>query len=113
MQHLDDRYHLRIQFQAKQCQVSPEQRLHIQQGLEPLGVAVQDFTQTDLALTLIYHPHSDAYHVDARLQLPGQTLTIVERDGSVDQALERCVHDLIQKVEAAREHLNSTTGSTA
>ena len=105
MQYFDDRYHLHVQFDTRQCQVPPDV-VRIQQRLEPLGEAVKDLPEADLALTLIYHPRSDAYHADAKLKLPGETLATVERDAHLDLAIERCIGNLVARVGAYKEHPN-------
>src|SRR5437773_1641753 len=101
-----DRYHLQVEFDLKECQVSPEDLTRMHNDLAPLGEAVEDFPNSQLWITLIRHPRpgASAYHVEAKLKLPGQTLFSGDWDESLDVAFQRCVRKLIRKVGAYREH---------
>jgi len=104
MQYTDDRHHLRVDIQTKQCEVPPDERARLQRELEPLAEAVADFASADLYLEFIHHPRSGQYHVEARLKLPGRTLQTGERDAYLDSAFGRCVRKLVNRVNAYKAH---------
>jgi hypothetical protein len=94
------RDHLHIHFDARQCHFAATDQAWLQQELQPVVEAVKDLASAELWLTLIYHPRSDAYHIDAKLQVPGRTFSCGEREAHLDLALQHCVHKLIQQMEA-------------
>jgi len=100
MQYTVERYHLRVQFETKQCTVPPDEMTRMQRHLEPLGEALGDFAASDLRLTVVHHPDSGTYHVEGRLKLPGRTLTAAERDAYLDSAFQRCVRGLERELQA-------------
>jgi hypothetical protein len=104
MPYTDDRYHLRVHFEAKECTIPADERARMQTLLAPLGAAVQDFPTADLGVKVIYHPRSRIYHVEARLHLPGQSLFAGDRDAYLDSAFQRCVRKLTLQAKAYREH---------
>src|SRR5947209_7898028 len=113
MHYSEDRYHLQVQFDTKQCQVPADELTRMQQGLQPLGEVVHDFPNSDLWITLIHHERSALYHVEAKLKLPGQTLFTGDRDAYLDSAFQRCVRKLVRKVEAYKEHPDKKAIETA
>ena len=48
MHYSDDRYRLRVQIDAKQCEIAKDELARMEGMLTPLGEAVQDFTGSDL-----------------------------------------------------------------
>ncbi len=104
MQYSDDRFHLRVTFDAKQCEIPRDELVRMQNSLAPLGEEVHDFPASDLAIRIIHHPRSNVYHVESRLRLPGQTLFTGDQDTYLDSAFQRCVRKLIQKVRTYKEH---------
>jgi hypothetical protein len=106
MRYIDDRYHLRVEIQSKQCHVPDDQLERMQRGLEPVGEAVQDFEESELTLDVVHHPRSGDYHVTARLRVPGRSLFTGERDPYLDSAFQRCARKLIERVADHRRHPN-------
>jgi hypothetical protein len=102
MQYSDDRYRLRVEIQSKECRIPEDELTRMQGSLQPLGEAVQDFPGAELTLSVICHPRSQAYHVEARLKLPGKTLFSSDEDAYLDTAFQRCLRKLIHGVEAYR-----------
>src|SRR5689334_17362869 len=103
MQFSDDCYHLHVQLDCKQCAIPPDEQARMQQALERLGQAVMDYAASNLALNVIYHPHSKAYHLEAKLKLPHITLFTSDWDAYLDSAYQRCVSKLINKVAMNQE----------
>src|SRR5262249_2830932 len=104
MQYSDDRYRLRVAFQPKGCSVPQDELTRMQRSLDGLGEAVRDFSGSELTINLIHHPRSAAYHVEARLRLPGRTLFSGDEDAYLDSAFQRCLRKLVQHVEGYKEN---------
>src|SRR5436190_21051882 len=104
MQYSDDRHHLRIAIDTRACDIPADERTRMQTLLAPLGEAVQDFPASELGIKVIYHPHSQLYHVEFDLHLPGQTLFTGEEDSYLDTAFQRGLRKLLRKAEAYKEH---------
>jgi ribosome-associated translation inhibitor RaiA len=104
MQYSDDRHHLNVQIESKQHQLSPQERVELENALIPLAAEVQNFPSADLAVHLIHHPHSDTFHVQFRFHLPGQTLFASDQDKVAQLAFEHCVRNLLDEVEAYKKH---------
>src|SRR5262249_58068040 len=85
----------------------------MQQALELLGQAVMDYPATNLAINIIYHPRSKAYHLEAKLKLPHITLFTSDWDAYMDSAYQRCVSKLINKVAVNQEKPNGRLDETA
>lgn len=96
--------HLRIEIQAKGCDIPPDERARLQTSLAELADAVRDFPNPALWINIIYHSHSEVYHVEFKLKLPGRTIFTDEKDSYLDTALQRCVRKVIGKTEAYKEH---------
>jgi hypothetical protein len=113
MRYSDDRYHLRIEFETKQCEIPREELVRMQQLIAPVGEEVRDFPASELALRIIHHRRSDQYHVESRLRLPGRTLFTGDQDVYLDSAFQRCMGKLVQKVQAYKEHPNARAEAVA
>jgi hypothetical protein len=103
MYYSDDRYGLRVEFQAKDCQLPADELIRMQQSLAPLGEAVGRFGRSELLVRVLHHPHADQYHIEARLRLPAESLFTGDWDPYLDSAYQRCVRKLIQKVHGYRD----------
>src|SRR5437773_1660477 len=103
MQYSDDRHHLRVTVSTLDCDIPPDERARLQTLLTPLEEAVSDFPGSDLAIKVIFHPHSRAYHVEFKLQVPGQTLFGGEEDSYLDSALARGLRKLLRKLEVSKD----------
>jgi hypothetical protein len=113
MQYSDDRYRLRVEIQAKGCSIPQDELARMQQSLQPLGEAVEDFPNSELTINVICHPRSQAHHIEARLKVPGKTLFSSDEDAYLDSAFQRCLHQLIQRVGTHRENPNSAAAEQA
>jgi hypothetical protein len=98
MNYVDENTHLRVEVQAQDCHIPPDELTRMQASLSALGEAVQDFPQSELLVKINHHPRQE-YHVDARLKVPGQTFFSVDRDLYLDTAFHRCVRKLTHKAE--------------
>ncbi len=103
MNYSDDRFHLRVTFRTRHCEVPRDEFHRMQRSLDDLGAAVRDFPDAALTITLIYHPRSATYHAEFRLRLPGRTLATGEADPYLDSAFQRGLRKLLHRVEAYRE----------
>jgi len=104
MHYADDRYHLRVEFHAKGCNIPADELTRMQRGLDAVGEVVQDFPSSELSLDVIHHPRSGVYHVEATLKVPGKTLLSGDHDAYLDSAFQRCVRKLVQKATAYRDN---------
>jgi hypothetical protein len=81
MQYTAEEYHLQIEIDAKEYELTPEERAHIKPDVDRIGEAVRHFAMSQLWLTSVYHPRSNRFHAQAKLKLPGETIiTIAARD---------------------------------
>jgi ribosome-associated translation inhibitor RaiA len=101
-----DRYHLQLEIETKECDIPDDQRARIQDDIDQVGEAVQDFPTSELKLLAVRHPRSDRFHVEARLKLPGKTLFTGQWDPHLDAALTGCLQKLVHKVRDYRTHPN-------
>jgi hypothetical protein len=104
MQYADDRYHLHVEFGAKECSIPQDEMARMQASLEPLGEAVRDFPRSDLWFNVVFHPNSRIYHVEAKLKVPGRTFFSGATDPYLDSAYQRCVRELVQRVADYKTH---------
>jgi hypothetical protein len=102
MQYTDERYHLEVEIAAKECTIPPDELARMQRLLERLGEAVEEFSSSQLSMTVIHHPRSSGFHVAARLTLPTGSVSAEDRDVYLDSAFQRCVAKLTQRVHDTR-----------
>src|SRR5687767_609069 len=102
MQYTDPQ--LRIEIQAKGCNLPPDERARMHAALAPVGEAARAFPTADLWLKVIHHPRSQTYHVEAKLKLPGRTIQTGDEDAYLDSAFQRCARKLLRRVEDYKEH---------
>ena len=107
MKYSDQSYNLRIELDAKHCELTPAEIEKLQSSLSPLRKVVECFPVSDLYITVFHHPRSGAFQVKTSLVLPGQTLFSREEDEHVHPAFERSVTNLVQQVEAYKDSLGS------
>ena len=104
MRYTDDRSHLTVEIDTKDCALPADELTRMQQSLAPVGDAVRDFPHSDLWLTVVRHPQSESYHVQAKLKVPGATLFSGDGDAYLDSAFQRCVRKLAQKAASYRDN---------
>jgi len=100
MHYTDNFTHLHVEISGKGYDIPKDELTRMERSLAPLHDAVRDFPSSDLRLTVIHHSQKDAYHVEARLKLPGKTLFSSEEDAYLDSAFQRCVAHLRAEVES-------------
>lgn len=105
--------HLRAEIHAKGCDLPPEERARLEAALVGLGEAVKDLPDPVLRINLIYHPQSEAYHVELRLRLPGRTIRTGATDPSREAALQRGIQRTIHRTDAYRAHPDREALATA
>jgi hypothetical protein len=101
----DKSHHLRINFDAKNCDFSEAELAKIETALDPLRDLVRNFPVSDLYITVHFHPRSNDYHVKTSLVLTGRTLFTGDRDAHMYPAFNRCVRKLVHKAQAYEEDL--------
>jgi ribosome-associated translation inhibitor RaiA len=104
MEYSDKRYHLHVQFEAKEYQIPPDELERMEHSLEPVGIAVEEFPGSDLRIKVVYHPARQEYHVEAKLKMPGRTIQTGDWDTYLDVAFQRVVRKLTRKAENYRDH---------
>jgi ribosome-associated translation inhibitor RaiA len=99
MRYSEDRFHLGVEIDVKGCEIPADERARMQTSLAPLGEAVSDFPASHLRITAVFHPRSQAYHVEMKLKLPGQTLFAGEEDAYLDAAFQRALQNLVREAQ--------------
>lgn len=104
MRYSDESYNLRVELDAKQFELSPEDAERLQASLSPLGKLVKDLPASDLYVTIFHHPRgSPEYQVKTALVLPAKTLFSGDTDANFHPAFGRCVTNLVQQVTAYKQ----------
>jgi hypothetical protein len=98
MRYVDDRYHLKVEISAQGCDIPQDELTRMQRSLDPIGEAVEDLAGSELFLQVHRHPRLE-YHVDARLQMPGRTVTTGDSAAELDTAFQRCLRKLARKAD--------------
>ena len=106
MRYFDAPHHLQVQFDAKDCQIPPDELSRMQRSLAPLSEAVKEFAMSELWITCICHPRSQTFHVEGKLKMPGRTVITGDRDTHLDTAFQRCVQKMVRRIEAYEERPN-------
>lgn len=99
MQYSDDRFHLNVQLDCKDCQIPADERSRMQESLVYLGEQVEEYPASDLKARIVYHPQSQTYHVELHLQVPGRKLISAQTDPYLDSAFQRSLDELRKAVD--------------
>src|SRR5215211_2859610 len=102
MRYSMDQYHLQVELNSKECPIPEQIRMQMQDWLADLGNAVREFPSSELAVNVVYHSKSDIYHAEAKLKVPGQTITTGDYEKSIEGAVKRCLEKAVRRVEAYR-----------
>lgn len=101
MRYSDESYNLRVEIDANQFELSPEDARRLHDSLSPLDKMVEDVPVSDLYVTIFHHPRGrPEYQVKTALVLPAKTLFSSDTAASFHPAFEKCVANLIQQVTA-------------
>ncbi len=104
----DDRGRLRVEVEAKQCNLAPETLQKMDTCLEPLRRVTRQFPVADLFISVLHHVRGGDFHVKTSLVLMNTTLFTADHDAHVYPAFERCVTKLVRKVESYVNDLSHT-----
>jgi hypothetical protein len=101
MRYSDESYNLRVEIDANQFELSPDDARRLHDGLPPLDRLVEELPVSDLYVTIFHHPRGrPEYQVKTALVLPAKTLFSSTTDASLHPAFEKSVANLVQQVEA-------------
>jgi hypothetical protein len=104
MRYSDESDNLRVELDAKQFELSPEDARRLQASLSALGKLVEGLPVSDLYITIFHHPRGGPeYQVKTALVLPAKTLFSGDTDTNFHPAFERCVTNLVQQVVAYKQ----------
>ncbi|HEY1378236.1 MAG TPA: HPF/RaiA family ribosome-associated protein [Gemmataceae bacterium] len=96
---------LRVEFDTHQCDLAPEQIARMQDDLDTLTKAVENFPRPELHVYVARRSRSNDYVVKTTLILPGQTLVTSEHGPVVHAAYEQCVHVLLEQLKDYKDRL--------
>lgn len=105
MKYSNQSYNLRIELDAKGCELSAEEISKMEGALAPLHAATKSFPISDLYITVIQHGKTGEYHVKTALVLTGQTLFTGERTRDRYGGYQQCLDKLLKKVTAYKDQL--------
>jgi hypothetical protein len=103
MQFVDERHHLQVRVETKDCQLPADELSRLQPSLDRLGEAVAELAAAELWLNVVFHPKSQQYHAQAKLKVPGKTIHTGEQNAWLDTALLRSLERMIHHVEAYKD----------
>lgn len=104
MQYTAEEYHLQIEIDVKEYELTPEERARMKPDVDRIGEAVKDFPTARLWLTIVYHPRSNVFHAQAKLKLPGTTIITGHHDPSLEAAVGWCADKVVRRVKAYQAH---------
>ncbi|MBW3539740.1 MAG: hypothetical protein KY476_05670 [Planctomycetes bacterium] len=111
MKYSDLSENLHIELDTKNCELSPAEIERMEGDLDQLAKVVEDFPVSHLYVTAAHYPRSLVYHVKAALVLPGRTLVTGDSDDRVaEEAFQRCVRKLVQRVQHYKSQLSDDEG---
>jgi hypothetical protein len=102
MQIVAPEYHLEIEIDCKECELSSDDRLKLQEPLDRLGQSVAEFPKSTLWLTVVYHPRTKIYHAQAKLKWPGRTIIVGHKWQEIVPAVQLCLERVIRRVRYER-----------
>jgi ribosome-associated translation inhibitor RaiA len=95
-----EQYRLKVSLDSKECEIPEQTRMQLQDWLVDFGKWLESFPSSDLAINVVYHPNTDIYHAEAKLKVPGQTITTGDYEKSIEEAIKRCLDKATRRVEA-------------
>lgn len=95
---------LRVEIDTKGCEIPADVRNRIQPNLDGLELSLHGLPTSQLWLTVVFHSHSETFHAQAKLRLPGQTIITGDRNSHIDSAILQCLRNVLQRVESYKSH---------
>ncbi len=96
---------LRIEFDTHQCDLRPQEIAAMQEDLDTLTKAVENFPKPELHVLIEHNRRSNDYSVKTTLLLPGATLVASDHNQVVHAAYERCLHNLMRELKDYKDRL--------
>jgi hypothetical protein len=112
MRHTDQRRRLRVDIVTQECELPRDELSRIQNPLDRVALAVGDLP-SELDMTIVHHPRSHRFHVEAALSLPRRTIFTGDWDDYLDTALNRCLRKLIRQAEEYQQEADHQDDETA
>jgi hypothetical protein len=103
MQFVDERHHLQVHIETKECQLPADELSRLQPSFDRLGEAVEGLASAELWLNVVYHPRIQQYHAQAKLKVSGKTIHTGEQNAYLDTALLRSLERMVHQVEAYKD----------
>lgn len=96
---------LLVYFDAHQFELTEADQDKMLDGLDALGLQVENFPQHDLRAYLEWRPRNNEYVVKLSLLLPGRTIVCSEHNAVLQTAFEECVDVLVDGVKTYKDQL--------
>src|SRR5947199_8123610 len=89
---------MRANIETKKCELPRDELTRIEEPLDRAAEAVGDLP-AELNLTIVRHPRTERFHVEAALSLPQRTLFTSDWDPYLDTALCRSLRKIRRKAD--------------
>jgi hypothetical protein len=99
MYHTHQQRMLRVNIETKECELPRDELPRIEEPINQIADAIGDMPGA-MELTIVRHPRTSRFHVEAALALPRRTLFTGDWDPYLDIALSRSLRKLTRKAEA-------------
>src|SRR5207253_1254768 len=104
MRLVENRKHLHLEIDAKDCDLPADERMRLQKFLAPLDDLVADMASAELRLTIVFHDaQRQQYHTEAKLKVPGRTLFATAWESYLDSSLQKCLQRLSRRAEVHKQ----------
>jgi hypothetical protein len=90
---------LQIEIDSQECRIPDDVRSRLQPDFERIGQSIAELGRSQLWLMVVYHPRSKAYHAQAKLKLPGETIITGDKQAFLDSAIEGCLQKVLRRIE--------------
>lgn len=102
MHHTDHRNGIAVNVETLECDIPADEWARLQDALNGIAEAAKDIAAS-LDLKVIQHPQN-AFHAEAALRLPDQSLFTGDWDPYLDTAVHRCLRKLRHRIDAYKSH---------
>src|SRR5438105_3451776 len=103
MRLVENRKHLHLEIDAKDCDIPADERTRLQKFFAPLDELVEDMARAELWLTIVFHAQRQQYHTEAKLKVPGRTLFATAWESYLDSSLQKCLQRLARRAEVHKQ----------